>query len=356
MIEECKATAPNDEIFVIGHSHGGSVAAYLIKAHPSAARSLEGCAFLSTPFFAVRARDEGRTLLRTLLMLSPVALGMVFGSPLAQNLVTRLFGTPYLSLHLPVYWVFIIFFGTMGLVAVLLVTQARGFARSEKLLVQRAKSVINTQTADLPPGNYLFLRCSGDEAAAALSAVQFLGWLANLFSRFLAVLYRPFPRRQGWGTVVAFGYILVASIIFGIGSAETWPNIVRVAGKAFSQFSETPTFSLIFLLLIASVTFALLVSLIAFAAIFIFLAQATLIWAFGWGGWSESFFVNVAIEPLPFGSHILTLVDSAESMPDGIVHSWTYSHPKAIAHIQSWIEKSLATLPAGDAGARTTIP
>ena len=43
---------------------------------------------------------------------------------------------------------------------------------------QKVEQSIRQQTADIPAGNYLFLRCSGDEAAAALSAAQFIAWLA----------------------------------------------------------------------------------------------------------------------------------------------------------------------------------
>jgi hypothetical protein len=82
----------------------------------------------------------------------------------------------------------------------------------------------------------------------------------------------------------------------------------------------------------------------ALAAFSIFLAQALTAWAFGWMEFSTGFFVELAIEPLPFGAHTMAHIDwSADAVGlEGITHSWTYAHPKAIQYLQEWIKTTLS--------------
>jgi hypothetical protein len=85
-----------------------------------------------------------------------------------------------------------------------------------------------------------------------------------------------------------------------------------------------------------------------FGALLIFSAQAFTSHAFGWTRLLTGFFVELAIEPLPFGVHSLVHIDwSAESGElSGISHSWTYAHPAAIRHLRAWVR---ATLPLSEA-------
>ena len=55
-VKNIQRASANEKIFIIGHSHGGSAIAYFLKEHPEAANTLAGCAFLSTPFVAMRPR------------------------------------------------------------------------------------------------------------------------------------------------------------------------------------------------------------------------------------------------------------------------------------------------------------
>src|SRR5215831_11796189 len=58
LVKSIQRTSANEKIFIIGHSHGGSAIAYFLKEHPEAAKTLAGCAFLSTPFIAIRRRKN----------------------------------------------------------------------------------------------------------------------------------------------------------------------------------------------------------------------------------------------------------------------------------------------------------
>jgi hypothetical protein len=75
----------------------------------------------------------------------------------------------------------------------------------------------------------------------------------------------------------------------------------------------------------------------------IVVAQATTFWAFGWTRFNAGFLVELAIEPLPFGTHSLTHIDWANGFlgMTGITHSWTYEHPIAIQRIEDWVATKL---------------
>jgi len=53
-------------VFLIGHSHGGSVIVYFLKMYPMLASKIAGAAFLSTPFVAMRLRDYWNDIAKVL--------------------------------------------------------------------------------------------------------------------------------------------------------------------------------------------------------------------------------------------------------------------------------------------------
>jgi alpha-beta hydrolase superfamily lysophospholipase len=61
-----RSNNPDEKIFLIGHSHGGSAIAYFLKIHLEEAAKVEGCAFLSTPFVAIRRRNDASRILGAL--------------------------------------------------------------------------------------------------------------------------------------------------------------------------------------------------------------------------------------------------------------------------------------------------
>jgi len=73
-VQGVKRTSANEEVFMIGHSHGGSAIAYFLKEHPEVAKTLAGCAFLSTPFVAIRPRREAVRLMSALIFFPYIAM------------------------------------------------------------------------------------------------------------------------------------------------------------------------------------------------------------------------------------------------------------------------------------------
>jgi Predicted acetyltransferases and hydrolases with the alpha/beta hydrolase fold len=68
LVQQIRSRSPNEKIFLIGHSHGGSGIAYFLKEHPEAMNLLGGCAFLSTCFVAIRPRSHGSRIMILVLL------------------------------------------------------------------------------------------------------------------------------------------------------------------------------------------------------------------------------------------------------------------------------------------------
>lgn len=330
VVQNIQSTSRDEKIFVIGHSHGGSAIAYFLKEYSSLAKTLSGCAFLSTPFVAIRPRTQ------------------------AFRVVSAVFYFPLLTYHLIWSYIFryshpdlaplshlwpVYYLGTVPLAAFtgLLLFNLRKFRNSDKLL----KEARRRQTADLPPGNYLFLRCSGDEAAAALSATQFIAWLSAKLSQALELLMRPaFSSHKIIRSVflgLLGGIISWATLsLLGLGDEE----IRRLHAATEGQFVASLAFFLFFFCVVVVPYLLVFCTLAAFA---IFLTQALTSWAFGWTELLDGFFVELAIEPLPFGAHSMAHIDWNTEAPgiEGITHSWTYAHPVAIRYVQDWVKAAL---------------
>jgi hypothetical protein len=223
---------------------------------------------------------------------------------------------------------------------------------------------IRQQTADIPAGNYLFLRCSGDEAAAALSAAQFIAWLGMKASKILDLLCRPFfpnPTKGSKGYLIGLvGFLMIMAIGYAwyvvlsdIAKLGVFDYFFSPHGPFLGRHNFVTTAFVMF-----SVVVGILALLSIFVALLIFVTQALTSWAFGWTRLSTGFLVELAIEPLPFGEHSLVHIDWASGVTglDGIVHSWTYSHPGAVMHLQNWVRASLGKLPITAVETTTVTP
>src|SRR5262245_38521570 len=73
LVQRIQRTSANEKIFLIGHSHGGSAIAYFLKEHPEVAKTITGCAFLSTPFVAIRPRKQP---LRQIFAVTAIGVGI----------------------------------------------------------------------------------------------------------------------------------------------------------------------------------------------------------------------------------------------------------------------------------------
>jgi hypothetical protein len=387
-VQQIQVTSPSEKLFLIGHSHGGSAIAYFLKEYPSLSKTLAGCAFLSTPFVAIRPRSQAESIILIIVLFPVVLLALLwsFVSGSAHG-TAYVIGAALISALIP---------GCMYLV--------RRIYTPEKIL----RDASHQQTANIPAkGEYLFLRCSGDEAAAVLSAAQFIAWLAMKVSqglelvtgplmqsrRFLIAVLRPltiifvavcvvfFLRFEPSGFVQPIEFlsrfatesVLIALLLIVVIAAMS-RLFLLVAIWFLMTFSVIPLIALLLFFGIAAIEtlvaydlgqtpigHAVAVLFLSFIVVvvpnlfflgllgsmWILATQAFASWAFGWTRFSTGLFVELAIEPLPFGAHGLTHIDWSTSPPDvsGITHSWTYAHPAAIRCIQDWVRERLAHDP-----------
>jgi pimeloyl-ACP methyl ester carboxylesterase len=330
LVQRVQRTSANERIFIIGHSHGGSVIGYFLKEHPEAAKTLAGCAFLSTPFVAIRPRKEAVGLIAVLLSFP----FFTFISIWNETMNPRANLPDYLGQTL-VY--------LFGVVIALVISSLIWFFFKKANAPERVKPSIRQQTADIPAGNYLFLRYSGDEAAAALSAAQFIAWLGIKISTILKLLTQPLFNEGKIGSVSWFVLFVVLLPTIAYGLLQALPDFI----KFVIHYPDSSFFGYINPAFIAyKVSSLIIVSLLLVCLLAVFLiviTQAVTSWAFGWTRLSTGFLVELAIEPLPFGEHSLVHIDwAADSIGlDGYVHSWTYAHPDAIKHLQNWVRTSL---------------
>jgi pimeloyl-ACP methyl ester carboxylesterase len=326
-VRDIRSTSENEKIFIIGHSHGGSAIAYFLKEHPEVIETLSGCAFLSTPFVAIRPRTQARELVYRLIalcMYGAASLWMLvlLLAPLLRDRRLLESGSPYdpRDIQISLYWCFALC-AAMAWLIVFLFNRA-GDPRT------LAEQLNRQQTTDIPAGHYLFLRCSGDEAAAALSTAQFIAWLGmRVFKIIRALISGP---QSGAPTPFLKYYV---SLVYFIMFSTFWFFFCFLISLVVGQFAWFASFT----------TLALGFVLTILVPFFVFFTQAVTSWAFGWTRLSTGFLAELAIEPLPFGEHSLVHVDWSASSPglEGIAHSWTYAHPVAIRHIQDWVKAAL---------------
>jgi pimeloyl-ACP methyl ester carboxylesterase len=319
-IKAMLAASPTEKIFVIGHSHGGSAIAYLLKQFPETAINLAGCAFLSTPFVAIRGRINAVDSFTALALF--VCLMPVFACYLIPNK----------SDHPEIFdWstCLAICFGS----AIWLLREK--FLKARVGLIQ--ENAIREQTADLPEANCLFIRASGDEAAAALSATQFVAWASSKgYALVERITIWLLGHLAGWiGTTLALGLFAVVL---------AWGFLLLRMLFRFPLNLGEPEQLLVFVIVAALEIVPAILFAFVLETYFVLGAQAIMARSFGWGGLWAGLLTELAIEPLPFGEHSLVHIDwnaANLSSPDSILHSWTYSHPLAIEHIKKWVVSTL---------------
>src|SRR6266403_1948556 len=337
-VADITASLPDEKIIIIGHSHGGSAVAYFLKQHTNLASSVVGCAFLSTPFIAIRQRPNAARLLLSALFL--VFTGLIAWWSLVNPLKVHVADVGIIQAilqHSPRYY-----WGVFGLVSLLAGTliafwwQYRGKSADQIVL-----EAVDLQTADLPNGEYKFLRCSGDEAAAALSTAQFVLWLGIRASAALQRVLGPLFSKN-WTTRLLYSTFLALLVSVGIATSQAIvPDLIELGGRplldALVAMVTTLDFVALFFL-IFFVFLSVIVPTLFFLGLSIVVAaiviQAVTSWAFGWTRLPDGFFVDLAVEPLPFGEHSLVHIDWKISGDlAGVVHSWSYSHPAAIRYL-----------------------
>lgn len=351
-LNAARSADPDCLQIVIGHSHGGSVLAYALTRHPELAKFVAGV-FLSTPFIDARPRRNwfltamiiAFAISCTLLSLLFLGQMVIFGRYL-EPLSINLFVAVSMGIDLPVMF-FAFFFPLFWAPSAIVKSNPRQLARG-------------ISTCRLPEGRYLFVRITGDEASSALAATQFTAWL---FSKLVhgATSIVPerlrdrslfFPKSQTGRWLVnvlrvRFPVILLVvlaffSSLFGapflILTIAHPEKITLLWGAMAIASKQTPIFGtwfdfLIFIVFIVGSV----VEIAIFALMIIFLLLSWLNHrTLGGASFKAMMFLEMAVEPVPIGSHTVVHATWAANYR-GLTHSSAYQNPNTIAVIRTWI-------------------
>lgn len=357
-ISDLERSHPGCRLIVVCHSHGGSVVAYWLKQDVLNNARLSGIAFISTPFIGIRISHHWYALAYHLTF----ALLALFGLWLIVILVPVL--TKFLALTLTFATNNLIFvllcFGVVILVGEPLTRSVVAIgsftlSRMPNLAERMSEYIRRVNTADLSIDHALFLRVTGDEAAAALSASQFANWLLTRIHLLLLSFMTATEKVQEKLTkLTKVPSWLRLMVIHGVGMCFLLVAIeigyLRTEELA-RRLLPTPIYwfaALCVTLFCASVVLNLLLVLLVLLSI---LPATLLFLPFGRALPLISLFLQASVEPIPWGTHRLTHLQWREEKKEfhiertnvQLSHSDGYMLDGAIESICQWMSSRLST-------------
>jgi hypothetical protein len=357
-IETGRTGNPDELIFLVGHSHGGSAIAYLLKNFSDVREKVAGCAFLSTPFVAQRLRPLWSELLTAIAAVAGMLIFFLVAVVTAYLVKKAGWldrdGTKFQT----IFAVMTCFVAGATAAAWIWIKLAPDLKSSLHDAILRR--IAENETADIPPGPDLFLRASGDEATAALGADQFIAWSAGKLVGFssavvlllrlaLVKIYDWYPGR----IVLVFAWVLFAiwlDALFLISFAFSSPfeQFVRDVFVKSWHMGETD-FGVYGTVIDWSATVLwpvfvfLFVGSLAYSIILILglVIGALAFRLFGWMNYREAIFTDFSVEPVPYGQVNFIHIDWKDQGLDaqGLSHSRTYLNPHALECLADWVSK-----------------
>jgi hypothetical protein len=327
-------THPLARHFVVAHSHGGNIALYALN-DAQLARKIQGVVCLSTPFMNVRERNLGG--IRRSSLLAAVFVGPMYLSgwlldqrfPSHQDLNRAIAIAIGLGIGLPLAW------------------------KTASLTDRLSGSL---KLAALTSDRLLIVRAAGDEASAALSALQLASWLATQCwiwpARFVGAVrstVREWSDRSAahWKGALA---LVIAGALLALGSGSLSANhalaafCLRVGGVLFACGSAV--ILIVWLGYGAGLYGYVFNFVLSGVALFPLLAiLAVLVIPFGWELAIACTRLDVTVEATPPGTwvvHQLSPFNDRSVNDLGMSHAATHERPDAIHVVRSWVESKLA--------------
>lgn len=403
-VTDAKSKKPTERIYIVGHSHGGSAICYFTKKYPELSRCIDGCIFIATPFYSI---NKNRSVFW--LFLLAAIFSFMFLVPLLFNTAITFyhfvnypeFKTDFSFDHfkyvddfvaLSVSYTMYTSFASVFLLSVIL-----GYNWKKLFVYTRfATSKISfdeLETCNMPAGNYLFIRGSGDEAAYSLSFLQILvavnRRIYTYAGMYIRLSYEYFNRRKLFSAIFAL-YVLFSLGLFVFNTSltvSTWFIYTQVITDGFDI-----TFSMVFRILLysgiildgepiqtiidavfgdatsvesadlltASAGLALQLVLLATYVLFLVVFFTLIIslagwffagvsfWLMGATRFLNSLFLEVSIEPVPYGARELLHVQwpSGEGSSSWqLNHSMICSNQQTLQGISDWISSTSSSRP-----------
>lgn len=206
LIEKLEQLPVDEQVLLVAHSHGGSVAHYAYAAKPNLFARVDACVCMATPFigFSIRSGYEALVvgaLFTVFIILLQCAL---FAEILVGHQIWRRFDEST---------ILIISVGMVAL-SLLVIAAVKIFRRRKKLYdvfggrIKRATSW-DTTSIDVP--RLTLVRSMGDEVAVGLAAAQFFCTLTSAMQGLLARMAEWVVRRVNkiWQPILGKGLLVM---------------------------------------------------------------------------------------------------------------------------------------------------
>lgn len=319
-VSDLHRTYPNSPLFIIGHSHGGNVAA---RAAEYCGEQVHGVVSLSTPFIVAEQREFGVKEKHFLLAVT------------VATAVTTLYMSGVRSIH-PGLLPWMMSCLAVGIAIAIFETLFRKLKAHSKAVARK------TQLNGVP--SMLVIRSTGDEASTLLIAMQFAShFLARTFG-ILSSVCDGVARLRGpwlikgwkskditikfcifWGGIAFMKWLALHVYFLEEGDVDVGLKlgagvIALLAVAALSEYIAGGIMLLILPIILMSLPFAFFLGIEAVLA---------------------SSFVDFSVEAIPVGPAETVLVQSDLASCVGLRHSATYDDAQVITHICDWIEEKL---------------
>jgi len=335
---------PGAKRYVIGHSHGGTVALQALK-DDAVKQNVHGVVCLSTPFLHTRPRSFGTFGLWDT-VLTPILGYLIL-------LYYLLYKVPAISARYDAIFAFLADLpGTERFLAFLAVSLLAGLlllplfwllgetyivVMHWQLAAEHVREAVALPSLDDMRQRILLIRSSADEASAALAFFQFAVWLLNK----VWFLFGETVARIG-ATADQAGAKLHEFVLSKRGLLACCLGLALCVGillEADKYFGEYPTvLVLLGLIVLPSVAFHFAKAIVGFLAVPLLVFPSLLLLSFDaklvWSG----FFLETSVEPMPPGAwHVHQL---ASTDAPGLAHSASYESPEALALIVDTLKTS----------------
>jgi hypothetical protein len=358
-------------LFLIGHSHGGSVITYALRESQGLLFRVTGAIFLGTPFMSLAVRGATASVYRAVVIISVVAA-----------LLPTSFARGYFAESHP--WSddnAVRDYTALGLVGVLLTLAVwlgvRGM-RSTAAIRRRSERVRSWcdqfATSNFPAVQAIFMRTTGDEVALVMGFLQLLSYVSNTAGAVAAWSLQQVARFIGYLALRSWGKMLLTVLAIVLALAMTLSGlVVRMFGSMASNlfdiinpFSEgwsvgiTGIHSVDFVLAILyrsslGVIDAtlVLVAVLAVAVLLLLLlalvASTLTLYVFGRMDPGAALWLDLAADPVPYGTHTLVHLPWERrahkwtgALDFRLRHSEPYSDPIALQMLCDWIRRRIA--------------
>ncbi|MGO9530950.1 MAG: serine aminopeptidase domain-containing protein [Syntrophobacteraceae bacterium] len=352
LLDRVRIDYPQSTIFIIAHSHGGSVVAYALKKRPEAIKEIAGFVALATPWigittssFAVQLRSLLIKFITYVLFFvgAELLLPLLIVSPIYEAIVGHHKWGWVVELEISVF--------AIAVASILFAISQRmlscRFQRSASLFHEKLLAFadrVSTLHTLLPPS--VFLKSVGDEAVLTLTWASAMAvlmqWASAVLFLFLQSLRLNCLRTPVW-VRVSGGSVLMA--VWSVGTF--WLILMRdeltfrsFPVYALSQLMNT-SFDWVALSLNLTVVFAAFawVILVLILIPLIFLLAIGFLSGTGFGSPSlrTALFFKLSVEPVPAGEHRLVLLEESTDQAhldtirwSGLSHSSLHKDPAAI--------------------------